>query len=333
MSTAASRAVGVGVIGVGFGERVHLPSWTSLRADEVTIASVCARDPARAAKTAEQFGAAAWTTDWRELVADPAVSLISIATPPTLHVELATAALLAGKAVLCEKPLGLDAASTRSVAEMATGGPPVLVDFACRALPELRGLRGRGARRFRIVWHVEARNDSAWPLSWKDSEAEGGGALALYGVHVFDYVEWLLGPIAEIQATLQYGGATRVSADGSVQTVTADQGFTAQLVLEGGASGDIDVSLTAATSQHGIELDDLVVELPIWPGKGARDARIEPFAVMAAELVSALREGRPATPSALDGVRALTLVEAARTSARTGLPLAPLPEPADRGSR
>lgn len=326
-----TAAVGVGVIGLGFGERVHLPGWASLRDDGVEIVSVCGRDAERTAVAAERFGAITATTDWRELIADPALSIVSVATPPATHVDISTAALHAGKAVLCEKPLGLDAAAAHSVAEAS--GPPLLVNFSFRALPELRALRERLSSAqvdgFSVTWHVEARDDGEWSWSWKDSAADGGGALAMYGVHVFDYVEWLLGPIAEVQADVTDATVTRRDAAGTSRPVAADEAFRAHLVLEDGTHGDLDVSLVGADSMHRIELGDMALDLPAWPGQGPRDNRIEPFSILARELVSAIREGGRVTPSALDGARALTLVEAARASAKTGS----VPVPASRGSR
>jgi predicted dehydrogenase len=327
----ASAAVGVGVIGLGFGERVHLPGWDALRDDGVRIASVCGRDGERATAAAARFGARS-TTDWRELVSDPAVSVVSIATPPATHVEITAAARDAGKAVVCEKPLGLDAAAADAIA--AADGPPLLVNFAFRALPELRALRerlgGAGAQEFRVTWHVATRDDATWPWSWKDDAAEGGGALALYGVHVFDYVEWLLAPIVEVHTDLKPSAATRRDEQGTPRPVTADEAFRARLVLADGRRGEVDVSLAGSRSLHRIDAGDAVLDLPVWAGqRAAPDERIEPFASHARELVAALRTGRPATPGALDGARALSLVEAARASATAG----PVPVPVARGSR
>jgi predicted dehydrogenase len=312
--------VGVGVIGLGVGERVHLPGWAALRNDGVRIVSVCGRDPAHAAAAAKLFGAAASTTDWRELVADPAVSLVSIATPPTTHIKISAAALDAGKAALCEKPLGVEAGAAQAVADRS--GPPLLVNFAFRALPELRALRKRvdtaAADDFKVTWHVSAREDASWLWSWKDDVAQGGGALAMYGVHAFDYIEWLLGPVAEVHGNLTWADGKREDASGTLRPITADHAFRAHMVLASGARGELDVSLTAHSSQHRIEVANVALDLPPSPGRGPGDNRIEPFTALARELVAALRDGRSATPSGVDGVRALTLVEAVHASVKTG---------------
>jgi predicted dehydrogenase len=316
MTTRQSGTIGVGVVGLGFGERVHLPGWAALRDRGTEIRSVCARDPERAAAAAARYGAVEWTTNWRDVVADPGVQLVSVATPPALHAEICAAALHAGKAVFCEKPLGLNAASAHSIARI--DGPPVLVNFSFRGLPEMRALHRSVASRkvdhFSVVWHVKTRDDTDWSWSWKDSSAAGGGALGMYGVHVFDYIQWLLGPITDIRADVIQATEARRGSQGASQRVVADKAFRARVVLRDGALGDIDVSLDGTESTHRIALGRIAVELPDWPSSGPRDCRIEPFTILASELISAIRERRPATPSALDGARALALVESARTS-------------------
>jgi predicted dehydrogenase len=79
-------------------------------------------DPVVTEAKARAWGFGRWTSDWTEVVADPAVDLVAITTPNFLHQEMALAALEAGKHVYCEKPLALDAAGARAMAEAAAGG-------------------------------------------------------------------------------------------------------------------------------------------------------------------------------------------------------------------
>jgi predicted dehydrogenase len=334
----AERELQVGVVGLGFGERVHVPGWRAVPG--VSVEMVCSRGDA--ADTAARAGIPRWTDDWRELVADPAIDIVSIATPPATHHAIALAALSAGKAVLCEKPLAVTDAEAEELAAAATAGPAA-VNFSYRALPAFRLARERihaGALGdvldVDVRWHVRARLDAAtW--SWKDSAELGGGALAVYGVHALDYVEWLAGPITDLSATLDIPRAER---DG--RPVTSDDACAIELTLESGARGAVDVSLVAVEHMHRVELrgaretlvlenrdprdpvgaftlaaDGVAVALPETPRRvpASADPRVEPFAVLADDLAAAVREGAAITPSFADGLRAQRLLTAARRSA------------------
>ena len=110
--------IGVGIIGTGFMGECHALAFTAVpplfqpklrpRLEVVADINAAAAERARA-----RFGFARATGDWRELVADPAVGLVSITSPNMLHKEMALAAIAAGKHVYCEKPLALTAADAR----------------------------------------------------------------------------------------------------------------------------------------------------------------------------------------------------------------------------
>ena len=83
-----------------------------------------------AADWAARFGFARSTGDWRELVTDPRIDVVAIATPTHFHAEMALAALAAGKHVLCEKPLAATAAEAARMAEAAAqSGRVTMVGF------------------------------------------------------------------------------------------------------------------------------------------------------------------------------------------------------------
>ena len=112
--------IGVGIIGTGFMGECHALAFSAvtplfqpgLRPRLEVVADVNA--PA-AERARDRFGFARATGDWRELVADPRVELVSITAPNILHKEMALAAIAAGKHVYCEKPLALTAADAREL--------------------------------------------------------------------------------------------------------------------------------------------------------------------------------------------------------------------------
>ncbi|MCH9051708.1 MAG: Gfo/Idh/MocA family oxidoreductase, partial [Proteobacteria bacterium] len=106
------KDVGIGLIGTGFMGKCHAMAFGAVKAvfgdvPRPRLEFLCDPDPEVARRRAEEFGFARWTTDWRELVADPAVEVVSITSPNRLHREMTEAVASAGKVVYCEKPLAL----------------------------------------------------------------------------------------------------------------------------------------------------------------------------------------------------------------------------------
>ena len=98
------KDVGIGLIGTGFMGKCHALAYGAVKATfgEVPrprLECLCDLDQEVARQKAGEFGFARWTTDWRDLIADPAVDLVSITSPNALHREMTEAAAEAGKAV------------------------------------------------------------------------------------------------------------------------------------------------------------------------------------------------------------------------------------------
>src|SRR5262249_14618906 len=86
---------------------------------EYELVALCSRRPERVAEAAAQLGIAETSTDWREFVRRDDLDLISVCTPVDLHAEQTIAAVEAGKHVLCEKPVAIDAAEARRMLDAA----------------------------------------------------------------------------------------------------------------------------------------------------------------------------------------------------------------------
>jgi dihydrodiol dehydrogenase / D-xylose 1-dehydrogenase (NADP) len=108
--------VATGAIAAKFAEACN---FESARAGRSILAAVASRDRKKAAEFAAKWNIARYYGSYAELFADPAIDAVYIATPHNLHAELSIAALEAGKAVLCEKPVSLDAKEFRPVIEAA----------------------------------------------------------------------------------------------------------------------------------------------------------------------------------------------------------------------
>src|SRR5579863_3127666 len=117
-------SIGVGLIGTGYMGKCHALAWTGVKpvfgdVPDVGLAMLCEVTEELAAKRAGEFGFARATADWRALIADPTVEVVSITTPNVFHAEMAIAALEAGKHVWCEKPMSPKYADAERMAAAA----------------------------------------------------------------------------------------------------------------------------------------------------------------------------------------------------------------------
>ncbi len=197
----AASPLGLGLIGCGGFGRFLLASTAEL--PTVRLAAVTDPDAAAATAAGREWGARTHGSV-AELLADPAVALVAVASPPASHAALTVAALESGHDVLCEKPMALGvAAAGRVLDAVARTGRVVAVDHVLRFNPLLACLQRLAAatadgapllgslRRFAV--ENDASDEHLPPGHWFWDEAVSGGILVEHGVHFFDAGSWLLG--------------------------------------------------------------------------------------------------------------------------------------------
>lgn len=247
--------IGIGVVGTGFMGRCHALAWRSVGAvfEDVPLPeliAVCDVDAGAAARMAERFGFARASVDWRELVADPAIAVVSITLPNALHKEVAVAALRAGKHVWCEKPMALTLADAKAMASTAAEAPGVTalgynylrnpaVEHAARLIGS--GAIGKVAQ-FRGVVDEDYSADPALPWSWRYRRAAAGlGVLADLMCHLISVAQRLAGPIERVCGDLDTVHLTRPLSDqpGERCPVENEDVASALVRFAGGASGTL----------------------------------------------------------------------------------------------
>jgi predicted dehydrogenase len=203
------RKLGIGVIGLGWMGRVHSASYR--RVPEhfpdlgVTPRLVVASDlsPERRAH-AERIGFERTVADWRAVLEDPAVDVVSVTVPNAMHREVATAAAEAGKHVWVEKPVGRGAQDTEAVADaVRRAGVLSAVGFCYRFAPAVAHARALIAAgelgeitHYRGVFLADYANRPDAAASWRFFRADAGsGALGDLMAHVVDLTHFLVGPI------------------------------------------------------------------------------------------------------------------------------------------
>src|SRR5512132_873588 len=129
------------IAGTGFIGRVHA---RSVRLAGAQLVAVAASSPESAQAAAAELGADRAFDSAEEMVRAPDIDVVHICTPNHLHLPLAEAALAAGKHVICEKPLALDAAGAQRLVDVAAGsGLQAAVPFVYRYYPTVREARDR----------------------------------------------------------------------------------------------------------------------------------------------------------------------------------------------
>ncbi len=239
----------VGFVGAGWADRVQIPAF---RLGGLTTQAIASADPERARAAAARHNIPEVHETWQDLVASDQVDIVSICAPPTLHREIAVAALQAGKHVICEKPTALNVAEAEAMLAAAQQAPKQLaiVDHELRFHPQRRQLRWLlkdGYVGTVLHLHLDRlgseRLNPAQPWSWWSDGEQGGGMLGAVGSHLIDLARWLVGRIEVVTAQFQIGHLYRQDpAVGAERAVTADDHAEVLLRFANGARGSITVS-------------------------------------------------------------------------------------------
>jgi predicted dehydrogenase len=236
------RDLRVGVAGAGFIGAVHA---RSARLAGATLAGVADSSPERAVAAARRLGAERGFDSALALAEAPDVDVVHVCTPNHLHLEVAEAALAAGKHVICEKPLALDAAGAERLARLAaTTDRVAAVPFVYRYYPTVREARERirtgSAGDVRLVhgtylqdWLLKAEDDN-----WRVDAHLGGAsrAFADIGSHWCDLAEFVTGHrIARLSARTLTAVPDRVRAHRAAFAAGGGEGATRQVGTEDAA--------------------------------------------------------------------------------------------------
>ena len=214
----ATRQISIGIIGTGWMGSVHCRAYREVaeRFPESGLAAnlvACADNlPGRAEAQAQRLGIERSTDDWRELLADPSIDAVSIATRNDSHAEIAIAAAEAGKHIFCEKPVGRTPAETAAIAAAARrSGVITFVGFCYRWVP-LVGYAAQLAASGRLgrILHYRGTFFAAYgapPLAFRTwryvFDESGYGVLGDLMTHAVDMATLLAGPISEVNSQQQ----------------------------------------------------------------------------------------------------------------------------------
>jgi myo-inositol 2-dehydrogenase/D-chiro-inositol 1-dehydrogenase len=235
------KKLNVGMVGYGFMGRTHSNAF--LKAGkffdlpyEPVLKTVCARNAERAKAFAENWGYESVETDWRRMVESAEIDLVDIASPNDTHLEIAVAAARAGKMVMCEKPLGRNAAESELMVLAAEeAGVANMVWYNYRRVPAVmlaKQLIDEG--RLGRIFHYRAKFLQDWTISselpqggeglWRlDRSVAGSGVTGDLMAHAIDTAMWLNGGIEEVSAmTETFIKSRKHNLSGRVEPVEID---------------------------------------------------------------------------------------------------------------
>jgi len=328
--------VGAGVIAKVHAEAIRLYP-------EAELAAVCGRTLAKAQRLAEEYGADAYD-DYREMLKRPDIDIVCVCTPSGKHAEVTVAAAMAGKHVLCEKPLDI---RPESMTEMIEACRKYGVKLGCvfqrRLMPEVEITRRvlREGRLGRLVManaylkfyrSQEYYDSGAWRGTW---ELDGGGCLMNQGVHGIDLITHLVGDVEsvfaytgtlarniEVEDTAVIALKFRNGAYGVIQGATSVYPGQETRIELLGDRGTIEFSDTGFKKWTfmGIEepLPEVEDTLGLATTRSSQQVAVNGHLFYVGDIIGAVRENREPFVNGEEARKPVDLVLAIYESARTG---------------
>ena len=351
------NTIRVGLIGCGgIALANHVPGLALC--PDTPIAALCDTNPAVLESASRQTGVAKTFTDPEQLLRDGDVDAVIVATPNVTHAPIVHSALAAGKHVLCEKPIAMNAAEANSMWRAAEqAGVRHMTAFTYRFVPGMRyigHLVAEGA--IGQPYHFRAQRFQDWGdryLGWRQvAAAAGTGELGDMLSHRLDFGHYLCGPIRRVTARLKRFVPTRGGAASELDdwvAVLAEFENEATGVLEssklcsgrgeGGRSHDLcEINGSEGTLVYrlgqplevlrgrrgasGLEAVPVPPEFRVWPGSPRDPNAGDPLVVFRYdqdfEFIDAIRNRRPCVPSLREGAHVQAVMDAICQSSASG---------------
>lgn len=329
--------LGIAIVGAG---RVGAIRAASIRrSDKSFVAAVIDTDWARAEKLAD--GTSATIGDeWRSIFARSDIDAVVVSTPTKFHLEIVIRALEAGKHVLCEKPLGRNVTEAQKMCEASRRSRRLLkTGFNYRHMAHvLEARRLVQAHALGPLYFLRCRYGHGGRLGYEkewctDAELSGGGVLLEQGIHVFDLIRYLLGePLRLTAQARRYFWKFPTVEDNSFCLLETEHGQTAQIHISWTQWVNIfELELFGADGFIRIEGRDSHYgpQRLVWgkrqPDHGRPEQVVFDFPspdkswdLEWQEFCSAIEQRREPVGSAIDGLQAQQLVEAAYQSVSRG---------------
>lgn len=205
------KEIHIGLIGAGWMGRAHTTAFHNAKmifGDDMPVFEMVSDVNEEQVKNfAQKMGYKRYTTNWMDIITDPMIDLVDIATPNCMHFEMAKAALEHGKHIFCEKPLSLSAEQSRILADMAKEKNVVnycgfsnIMNPANQYVKDLiqSGKLGK-IMRVHATYDQDMLLDPEIPIAWRHiNKLAGSGALGDLCSHLLSVFQMILGDIDEV---------------------------------------------------------------------------------------------------------------------------------------
>ena len=351
---AKQHGLRIGVLGTGWGTRISVPA---LRAEGWHVAALWSRNAERAAAQAAELGIPFATHDASALIHRPDIDAVTIVTPTPTHRDLCLEALAAGKHVLAEKPMAMNAGEAEEMAAAAeSAGVTAMINFEFRFTPQrlhvqrllAEGYLGR--LRHGMVELYWAPPLAERELNWRSQAAMGGGVLNEHGSHYIDALHQWLGDVRSVSARVEtFVPQRRASGSEPPAQADADDFFTATFGMANGGvvvltqswAAAFGLGMRATLAGSGGMLVTTCRETMMFDGEvcgaPAGSDALQPLSLPAdiapfdepdwrvgssrrllREFLRGIRDGCSPAPNFADGLRCQRVLDAIRESARSG---------------
>jgi predicted dehydrogenase len=264
------REINVGVIGGGFMAKAHSISFAVLPMYYWPLPAIPIRKAISdvslelAIEAKNRYGYEKAYGDWRELINDPEIDVVSIVTPNHLHAEICIAAAQAGKHILCEKPLARNTQEAKLMLEaVERAGVHHMVSFNFRKTPAVYLAKklideGRIGKilNFRGTYFQDI--DPATSMSWRfQKDIAGSGTLGDIAAHTIDMARFLAGELESVNAQVRTWVSERPIQSGSNEKATVDVDDEVNFLInfENGAIGSIEATRNAVGTHNYITFE------------------------------------------------------------------------------
>ena len=273
----------VALVGAGYAAQSHAFGYQNAQLDdelngvEVILDTVIDPNTELAEYVKGKYGFENVGSDVREVLGRDDIDIVSLALPNKMYVDIVPEILRSGKAVFCEKPLGLNAEEAQVMADAAAeAGVVNAVGFSFRRIPALAALHELVAKGelgdiqwFNAWYFADYAADPNQPRTWRYiQEQSGGGAIADIGAHALDTVRYVCGDVAEVKSAsletifkdrpMPAGGIghSQKASETERGEVSNDDNAIVSLKTKGGAIGTVTLSriATGVPNDLGIEV-------------------------------------------------------------------------------
>jgi len=252
-----SQPIRIAIAGLGFGESVHIPA--SIFNENIELIGLWHPRPERLNEACSKHNLNAYEK-WEDLINDPKIEGIIIATPPAPRFELALQAVKAGKHLLLEKPIGLNADEVMELQRNALKrNLRIAVDYEYRAVPLFMQAKRIISQEqldepyfVKLDWLMSSRANPDRPWNWYSDKDSGGGVLGALGTHAFDIIHWLIGPTHSLSAINSTSIKERICPQSkTTKLVTSEDVSISQLQIKSIHNNliPVQVNLSAVTRQ------------------------------------------------------------------------------------